>query len=524
MSFASQIQVLRERLAIQLQRMEATLSLGGTSEGLRHTIEASALLKTVLSLLSSVGELERAWSIAGERSSVDVTVLEARLAEARGELASRADEVSRLRSALGAAENDADFARAETARAITDGETRATRAAESRAGELDAWKVSYADEMRRFGESRAAEAAAAARVTAEEIADAALRRLDSEARAAVSIAHARADTCASEAAAAARTAAAEEVRAVDAEARASAYADAASRAQADADTARAESADARAAAASLADEVLRARHLLSLERATADEVGRLFAERAAAEQSAAEALRVSALESEAARHGADIERLRAGFDAAVRAREESVSDWRARYAAAAARAEHAETLVKAIDRQLAPHAAAAALAPIASSLSNPALLARSWAAASSLANHNNNMMMSSPSSSSTSTSHHFGASSLADATMRSAIRSPPSSSSLSEPRNTQWSNATLRALAAGVERRSGDSALMTSTSSPSHINSIAATAASSSPEGVIYSDRANAAARLKSAQNHAVAAVAAVSSFASSMGMMPHSP
>ena len=510
MSFASQIQVLRERLAVQLQRMEATLTLGGSSEGLRHTIEASALLKTVLSLLSSVGELERAWSIAGERSSVDVTVLEARLVEARGELALRSDEVSRLRGALGAAENDADFARAETARAITDGETRATRAAESRAGELDAWKVSYADEMRRFGESRAAEAAAAARVAAEEIADAALRRLDSEARAAVSIAHARADSCASEAAAASRMAAAEELRAIDAEARANAYADAASRAQADADTARAESADARAAAASLADEVLRARHLLSLERTTADEVGRLFAERAAAEQSAAEALRVSALESEAAKHGADIERLRAGFDAAVRAREESVSDWRARYAAAAARAEHAETLVKAIDRQLAPHAAAA-LAPIASSLSNPALLVRSWAAAS---NNMNNMSPSTASSTS-----HFGASSLADATMRSAIRSPPPPS---EPRNTQWSNATLRALAAGVERR--ESAIMSSTSSPSHITSSTLAASSSSPEGVIYSDRANAAARLKTAQSQAVAAVAAVSSFASSMGMMPHSP
>ena len=646
MLFASQITVLRERLATQLTRMEATLSLGGSSEAMRHTIEASSLLKTVLSLLSSVGELERAWSIAGERASVDVTVLEARLAEARGELASRTDEVLRLRSALGDAEADADAARAETARTAAEGEIRATLTAEARAGELEAWKVSYAEERRRFGEARAADAASAARAAAEDVADAALRRLDSEARAAVSIALARADGCAAEAALAARAAqlegaraadadarsvvyadaaavadsamrridsearatiaialaraegaasevalaervaAAAEARASDAEARTLVYADAAAvadaalcrldsearttlafaHARADgaaaealaavrdaanhADVSRVEAVEARAAAASLADELLRARHQLTLERATAEEVSRLFAERVASDAGAAEMTRTAALETEALRHGADIERLRAGFDAAVRAREDSVADWRARYAAAAARAEHAETLVKAIDRQLAPHAAAA-LNPLAASLSNPALLARSWAAASaglglglgalgtiSGGNGHGHLSGSATPMSPMSQAHpHIASASasassslstsqaLADATLLRAatLRSPPHQTP-TDARNAPWSNATLRALAAGIERREAVAA-GGGVSSPSTYSHATNHLPSASPDGVsnhVYSDRIAAAARLKAVQNQAVAAVAAVaSSVASSMS---HSP
>ncbi len=464
------------------------MALGGSAETLRHTMEASSLLQTVLSLLGSVGELERAWAVAGERSAADVTVLEARLAEARGEAAARGDEASRLRAALKAAEADADAARGDVARAVADGDIRAARAAEARSGEIDAWKVSYAEEMRRFGEARAAEAAHAARTAAEEVADAALRSLDSEARAALAVSSAHAESAVHEAAANARAAAAAEKRAMDAEARAASFADAAARAEAESDAAKRESSEARNAAASLADELLRTRHLLSLERATSDEVARLNAVSAAAEASAAEAMRITTLEAEASKHSSDIESLRSGFDAAIRARDDSVAEWRSRYAAAAARAEQAEALVKAIDRQLAPHAALAAVP--GASLSNPSLLARSWAAASGAAF---------AAATSPATSSSFGATSIGAATMRS----PPAH----EPRNTPWSNATLRAIASGSERASEHSPIKAN--SPTH--------------DAIYSDRMSAASRLKSAQSHAVAAATAVSTAASMIGT-PRTP
>lgn len=368
MSLSHEIHALKDRMSAQLIHLEAA-SLGGgaSAETLRHIMEASSLLRTVSGLLGSVQELERAWSAQGERSAFDIQLLEGRCADLRREsnakeeeirhlrrdVASRDGEVSSLRSQVSSAAGEVDAARAEVYRTTAEAESRVSRVMELKATELDSWKASYQEEMRRFVEGRLEEVRAATVREQEAAAEVAMSRMEGEYRARVGEAQGRLEGLQGEVLALRRELGELEGRAGEAEARGGALAGENARLMHELGEARGEAHAARGAAAAAGEEVARLRALHTLERATHEEMLRVHALQSRHEVEGAQA----AVEEEASKHRGDVERLQRSYDSAVRSREEAISDWRARYASAAARAEHAESLVKAIDRQLAPIAA-----------------------------------------------------------------------------------------------------------------------------------------------------------------------
>ena len=438
-------------MSAQLIHLEAaSLSGGASSEAIRHIMEASSLLRTVMGLLSSVQELERAWSSQAERSTFDFQMLEQRyqdvrreslakeeeLFKLRREVTNREGEVSSLRAQLSNAAGEADAARAEVFRITQDAESRVSRLLELKATELDSWKASYQEEMRRYVESRMEEVRSSTIREQEAATEAALSRMETEYRGRVAEAQGRLEGLHSEVGGLRRELSELERRAGEAETRGSSLATENSRLSHEISSTRSDLHEARASASSLSEEVSRLRALQALERATHEEMVRVHALQARHEAQGAQAAALGALDEESQKHKNELDRVQRAYDMAVRSREEAISDWRARYASAAARAEHAESLVKAIDRQLAPVALSASYGDIpgagyivaASNLASSSALTRSYASLPLSASLAAATMRSPPrlSPTHTSTFSHLGSSATTTAASSSTRRSPVS--------------------------------------------------------------------------------------------------
>ena len=457
-------------MSSQLIHLEAaSLSGGASSETIRHIMEASSLLRTVMGLLSSVQELERAWSSQAERSSFDYQMLETRYGDVRREILGKEEElfklrrdvsnldgeISSLRAQLASATGEADASRAEVFRITQEAENRVSRVLELKSTELDSWKASYQDEMRRYVESRVEDVRSSTVREQEAAMEASLTRMETEYRGRVAEAQGRLEGLHSEVGALRRELGELERRAGEAEARGTSLSTENSRLIHELSSTRSDLHDARVSAASLAEEVSRLRALQALERATHEEMVRVHALQARHEAQGAQAAALDALDEESQKHKNELDRVQRAYELSVRSREEAITDWRSRYANAAARAEHAESLVKAIDRQLAPVALSASYADLPG--------AGYLSAASALA-------------SSSSLARSYATLPLSASLAAASLRSPPRLS-------------------------------------PTHGNTISTSTTRKSP--VSFSERAAQAARVAAAHSHTLAAVASVASAAS---------
>lgn len=125
--------------------------------------------------------------------------------------------------------------------------------------------------------------------------------------------------------------------------------------------ARAEVAEHATGGKALADEVVRLRSMLDIERSAHEQMYRLTEVKHKHEAEALSARSSTGLAHAGEEHRAELDRMRRVYTTAVQSRDESLAEWRSKYAAAELRAERAEALLREIDRQLVPaHGAAAA--------------------------------------------------------------------------------------------------------------------------------------------------------------------
>lgn len=333
-----ELEVLRDRILRQQRAIENYAGI---------IPDSASVIGSIRSLSHSVDSVERSVALLRERAALDKSVLESQITDLKAHLIASQSENASLRVQLSKSQED-------FIAAIRDGDYRISQLKDAKIIEIDSWKEAYATQMRAYVTEKMEENKANLKREFAAANDVAISKLEAEYRQHLDSLNRSLEAALTSEATHIRISEQQRSRADTLEAENAKLRLEISDLRASLSQANANAATATENGRTLADEVLKLRNLLEAERAAHEDLQDMQARRNKSEIEAEVLNRTLAIRSAADVHSAELFTLKTTLEATIRSLEDSVNEWKNRYNVAISRADHAEAVLRDIDRQLSP--------------------------------------------------------------------------------------------------------------------------------------------------------------------------